>query len=78
VYKLPDNHLPKAPIERILRSIDPEIRVSSDAVSECVKLTVNFLELVAKKSIGLTKHAKRKTIKPDDIKFAFEELLGTT
>lgn len=70
-----DLKVPKAPIERIIRSVDGEMRVSSDAVDLCVKKTIELLRTITKKAVNVVKHEKRKTIQKRDIEFAFKEFL---
>lgn len=63
-------HIPVAPIERLIRDVDPDIRVST-AAAEVLRddLEVQALE-VARKAVQFARHARRKTVKPEDIELA--------
>lgn len=61
--------LPAAPFERILRKAGAQ-RVSTKAAVAFADIMSNVSEEIAKEAVRLSKHAKRKTIKAEDIKLA--------
>ena len=64
------SEIPKAPIARIIKDTGAE-RVSEDAKAELAE----YLEEVARDvAIEANNVAKRKTIKPEDIKLAIKNL----
>ncbi|MGB2729115.1 MAG: histone family protein [Halobacteriota archaeon] len=63
--------LPIAPITKIIRNAGAE-RVSEDASQALVKELERYGEKVASKAVSLAKHAKRKTVKAEDILEAIE------
>ena len=63
--------LPLAPVERVMRRAGAE-RVSSDAVRAVADKAQALIEEITVESIGLSKHAGRKTITKADIEFASE------
>ena len=63
--------LPIAPITKIIRNAGAE-RVSEDASQALVKELERYGEKVAMKAVSLAKHAKRKTVKAEDIQEAIE------
>jgi histone H3/H4 len=48
-----------------------ETRVSKEAVAELERRINDYIEERAKKVIEAMRHAKRKTVKPEDVKLAF-------
>ncbi len=58
--------LPIAPITKIVRNAGAQ-RVSGDASEALVRLLEKEGERIAKKAVSLAKHAKRKTVKKEDI-----------
>ena len=65
--------LPIAPVERIVRKAGAD-RVSEDAGIELAKVLEEYGLEVAKEAISLAKHAKRTTVKEEDIRLANERL----
>ena len=47
-------------------------RVSGEAIEELAKAIEKYVEDVVKKAIANAKHAKRETVKADDIKLALK------
>jgi DNA-binding protein len=65
--------LPIAPVERIVRKAGAE-RVSEDAGIELAKVLEEYGIEIAREAISLAKHAKRTTVKEEDIRLASERL----
>jgi histone H3/H4 len=65
--------LPIAPVERIVRKAGAD-RVSEDAGIELAKVLEEYGLEVSKEAISLAKHAKRTTVKEEDIRLANERL----
>lgn len=65
--------LPIAPVERIVRKAGAD-RVSDDAAIELTKVLEEYGLEVAREAILLAKHAKRTTVKEEDIRLANERL----
>ncbi len=61
--------LPLAPVERIIRKAGAE-RVGYDASMELAKVLEDYGIEVSREAIMLAKHAKRTTIKEEDIRLA--------
>ncbi|MBN2454730.1 NFYB/HAP3 family transcription factor subunit [Candidatus Woesearchaeota archaeon] len=59
--------IPLASIERIIRGVDPEIRVSDSAKLEVRRELENFAASKALKAWKLAEHAGRRTVKEQDI-----------
>ncbi|HIQ51497.1 MAG TPA: histone family protein [Nautiliaceae bacterium] len=64
--------IPLAVAERIIRKAGAE-RVSEEAKRIFRDSIEEIAEEVAKKAVDLAKHAKRKTVKPEDVKLAVKE-----
>ena len=58
--------IPTAPVTRLMRNAGAE-RVSEDASQALVEVLEEYGEKVAAKSVGLAKHAGRKTVKAEDV-----------
>ncbi len=61
--------LPLAPVERIIRKAGAE-RVGEDAGIELAKVLEDYGIEVSREAITLAKHAKRTTVKEEDIRLA--------
>ena len=67
------SEIPKAPIARIIKETGAE-RVSEDAKAVLAEYLEEVARNVATEATNVAKLAKRKTIKPDDIKLAIKNL----
>lgn len=67
------SEIPKAPIARIIKDTGVE-RVSEDAKAELAEYLEEVARDVAIEANNVAKIAKRKTIKPEDIKLAIKNL----
>lgn len=67
------SEIPKAPITRIIKDTGAE-RVSEDAKAELAEYLEEVARDVAIEANNVAKIAKRKTIKPEDIKLAIKNL----
>ena len=65
--------IPYAPVERLIRSAGAD-RVSETAGVELAEILEQYGLEIAEEAIVLAKHAKRKTVKAEDIKLAMERL----
>lgn len=65
--------IPKAPIGRIMKDAGAE-RVSEDAKEELIMYIEQVVRDVTVEANKVAKIAKRKTIKPEDIKLAIKNL----
>lgn len=61
--------LPLAPVERIIRKAGAE-RVSEEAGIELAKVLEDFGLEVSREAITLAKHARRTTVKDEDVRLA--------
>lgn len=64
------SEIPKAPIARIIKDTGAE-RVSEDAKAELAEYLEEVARDVAIEANNVAKIAKRKTIKPEDIKISY-------
>ena len=67
------SEIPKAPIARTIKDTGAE-RVSEDAKAELAEYLEEVARDVAIEANNVAKIAKRKTIKPEDIKLAIKNL----
>ncbi|KZX11250.1 histone family protein [Methanobrevibacter filiformis] len=65
--------LPKAPVKRIMKEVD-DMMISEDALNKVIEETTNYIKKLTAESFKNAQIAKRKTIKPDDIKIAVNNL----
>jgi histone H3/H4 len=65
--------IPLASIERIIKKIDPEIRVSDSAKAEIKREIENFASGAANRAWKLAEHANRRTVKEQDVLLAAEQ-----
>ncbi len=63
-------HIPVAPIERLIRDVDSDIRVSTSAAEVLRDALEDRALAVAKRAVQFARHARRKTVKPEDIELA--------
>jgi histone H3/H4 len=61
--------IPMAPFERIFKKAGAE-RTSDEAIKSIRDSVENYAEALAEASVALAKHAKRKTVKAEDVKLA--------
>ena len=69
--------LPIAPVERLVRKAGAD-RVAEDAGIELARVLEEYGLEVAREAIILAKHAKRTTVKEEDIRLAHERLKTQT
>ena len=65
--------IPYAPVERLIRSAGAD-RVSETAGVALANILEQYGLEIAEEAIKLAQHAKRKTVKAEDIKLALEML----
>ncbi|NOR46840.1 MAG: histone [Methanosarcinaceae archaeon] len=65
--------IPYAPVERLIRSAGAH-RVSETAGIALAEILEQYGLEIAEEAVVLAKHAKRKTVKAEDIKLAMERL----
>lgn len=66
--------LPLAAMEKIIKSVNPSIRVSDKSKMALKKALESLAVKIASKSISNARHAGRKTVTHDDIDLAVEPL----
>jgi len=65
--------LPLASVERIARKAGVE-RISAEAIKEITKLVEDIADELVKDIVKIVLHAKRRTVKKEDIKLAAGKL----
>jgi DNA-binding protein len=63
--------MPLASMENLIKEAGAE-RVSEDAKVEMKRIIEEYAIAIAEKAIKFASHAKRKTIKPEDLKLALK------
>jgi histone H3/H4 len=71
------SELPIAPFKRMLRRIDPKMKISDQGKKEIRSMTERFSMEVLKGSIEIAKISKRNTVMVEDIRIAKKHLLKT-
>ncbi len=66
---MPKKFLANLTMEKILKKAGAE-RISEEAIEELKKIAEDIAEDIAKHAIELAKHAKRITVKKEDIELA--------
>ena len=69
------NSLPLAAMERVIRSVDKEKRVSEDAKDALRDCLEDMGREISTAAIKFAQHAGRKTVKAEDIRLAKESKL---
>ena len=67
--------LPLLPFKRMVKKMDPNMKISDDAKKEIRNLTERFAREVLRGAIEIAKVAKRKTILKEDIKISKKQLI---
>lgn len=62
--------IPLAPLERIMRRVGGDIRVSEEATKEMRDILEEYAAQIADKAAKFARHAGRKTISGEDVKLA--------
>ena len=63
-----------AAMYRVMKKSGAE-RVSDDAAEELRKVLEDIAERISKQAVDLSLHAGRKTVKPEDIRFACKNVI---
>jgi histone H3/H4 len=66
-----------AAITRLVKNVDPRIRIGEETKLELLKATENYVTKIAETAISLAKNANRKTILPQDIETALKLRKGS-
>ena len=66
--------LPLASVERIMRNAGAE-RISINAIATMAEILEDYGTKLSKEAIELARHAKRKTVKKEDIKLAVRRMV---
>jgi histone H3/H4 len=61
----------KAGLRSVLKEVDNEILVSDKAIEELVNQLEELIKKKAKVIVDIAKNSKRKTVKEEDVKIAF-------
>jgi histone H3/H4 len=66
-----------APFKRMVRKIDPRMKISDNAKKEVRRMSERFAMDVLRGAVQIAKVAKRKTVKKEDIIVAKKQLVKT-
>lgn len=66
--------IPLASADRIIRNACPDTRVSDNAILELAKTLEEYGTRISLKALEFCKHAKRNTIKEEDIVLAIAQV----
>ena len=69
--------LPIAPFKRMVKKIDPNMKIADDAKKEIRNFTERFAREVLRGAVEIARVAKRKTILREDIRIAKRQLIKT-
>lgn len=67
--------LPILPFKRMVKKIDPNMKISDDAKREIRNLTERFAREVLRGAVQIAKAARRKTVLREDIKISKNQLI---
>lgn len=70
------HEIPLAPIERILRQ-EGGYRISEEAARRLRDFVEELARDIARESVEMAKHAKRRTVKSEDVEMAIRRFLYT-
>jgi DNA-binding protein len=65
--------LPLLPFERIAKKTGAK-RVSKDALEELRDIMEEYAMEIAEKEVRLSRHANRRTVKPEDVSFIVKKI----
>jgi len=65
---------PLAVMEKVIKKVRPDIRVSETAKVALEKIINNYATIIAEISIKAAEHAGRKTVKAEDIELSVRNL----
>jgi len=69
--------LPRAPFKRMVRKIDPKMKISDSAKKEMRRITEKFAMDVLRGAVQIAKVSKRKTVMRGDILVSKRQLVKT-
>lgn len=69
--------LAKAPFKRMVRKIDPKIKISEKAKKEMRRITERFAMDVLRGAVQIAKVSKRKTVIREDVLISKRQLVKT-
>jgi len=64
-----------APFKRMVRKIDPNMKISDDAKREIRNMSERFTMEILRGAVEIAKTAKRKTVLREDLRVAKKQLL---
>jgi histone H3/H4 len=65
--------IPYAPVEREIKT-NTSLRVSAEATSAVTEKMISFGKKISERASEIAKHAGRKTIRPEDVRLAYDDL----